>query len=110
MPYEAKMKSEAFSGRQRVKCVNSMIAGQARPLFTALSAWDLGSGGPDGDLGERLETARKGAELLFLVDIGQYRRISTILESEEGDESGFGVMRPDRSCSEVIREWRQKGI
>jgi len=38
MPYEAKMKSEAFEAGNVSKCVKVMIAEQGRPLFTALSA------------------------------------------------------------------------
>jgi len=42
MPYEAKMKSEAFEAGNVSKCVKVMIAEQGRPLFTALSAWISG--------------------------------------------------------------------
>ncbi len=70
MPNEAKIKSEAFSGRQQVKCVKLMIGVGARALFA--SFWD-GDPGPGGM-----------SKKVCIAVYGEYRPIST-------DIAGFGV-------------------
>ncbi len=52
----------------------------------------------------------KGADLLFMVDIGWYQRISVLLGFGERSESGYGVLRPVRGCWGVIWEWTPKGL
>ena len=107
MLYDGEMQSEAPAGRKRLKLGYMLIAGQARGLSPALWAGDPHSAADRSGSGR---TAPEGIDLLFMVDIGQYRRISAFLGSGERHESRFGAFRPDWSCSEVIREWRQKGI